>query len=134
MRRYLYSLFVYYVACVRRANKGSFKFSHGYRWVIGGLSITILLQIFGYKMEIPSTILGGVVSGGILLSATWAIVFLGRLLLIAPFELHKDAIDKAKDAEKRSKELMANPDVIVTTTKNPIVIGRENVPEEEGKT
>jgi hypothetical protein len=134
MRRYLYSLAAYYAACIKQAHKGSFKFANSYRWIVGGLAVSLILWLLGYKMEIPNSILGGVVSGGILFSATWLIVLIGRLLLLAPFELQREATQKAENAETRRKEAVANPHILVVTDRDPVIMERENMPDADSNT
>jgi hypothetical protein len=133
MGAYLVSISRYYIACIKQAARGTFKFAHSYRWLIGGIVVSSCLWILGYTMQIPNDWLGGVISGGILLAATLSIVFLGRLILVAPFELHRDAVAKANESEKRRIEMMSDPHVVIHTDKDPLVVEREDLPESEGK-
>jgi hypothetical protein len=93
-RRYLWE-------CIKFAWRGSISLANAWAPVLGAAAIWLALWLLGFEMIVPDRLPGLIVVVCSCIGAAWLILFFARLILVAPWVLHRDAQRKTIEADER---------------------------------
>lgn len=76
--------------CLRVATKGTFASATNWSGVIGSAALAFLLQRYGAKLMPAESPFEFVWQGLLLIALAWCLIFVVRLLFVAPFTIYRD--------------------------------------------
>jgi hypothetical protein len=93
-RRYLWE-------CIKVAWSGSINLANAWAPVLGAAVIWLALWLLGFEMIVPDRLPGLILVACSCIGAAWLVLFFFRLIVVAPYALHRDAQRKTIEAEAR---------------------------------